>query len=63
MGKNLGEMNIELLDSDAASCSVTGNNCDFTHMTGCFLMKVYHCSVEVREILFLTKWTQLWCHL
>lgn len=45
-------MNIELLDSDAASCSVTGNNCDFAHMTGCFLMKAYHCSVEIRDPFF-----------
>lgn len=45
-------MNIELLDSDATSCSVTGSNCDFAHMTGCFLMKVYHCSVEVRDLFF-----------
>lgn len=27
--KNLGEMNVELLDTDATSCSITGNNCDF----------------------------------
>lgn len=50
--KNLGEMNIELLSTDTTSCSVTGNNCDFAHMTGGFLMKVYNCSVEVRNPLF-----------
>lgn len=60
--KKLREMNVELLDTDATSCSVTGNNCDFAHMASCFLMKVYNCSVEVRDPFF-TKWTQLCCHL
>lgn len=50
--KNLGEMNVELLSTDATSCSVTGNNCDFAHMTGGFLVKVYNFSVEVRNPLF-----------
>ena len=50
--KKPGEMDVELLDTDATGCSVTGNNCDFAHMTGCFLMKVYLCSVEVRDPFF-----------
>lgn len=50
-------MNVELLNTDASGCSVTGNNCDLAHMADCILLKIYHCSLEMKG-RFLTKWPQ-----
>lgn len=47
-GKELGQMNTELVDTDTTGCSITGNNHDPAHMADFFLPRICYCSLEMR---------------
>lgn len=51
--KELGQMNIELVDTDTTGCSITGNNHDPAHMADFFLPRE-------RNVIALWRWG--WAH-